>query len=238
MSKVLITEESFKSLNYDMDQLNVNTESASSDGNRQPTVLIVFENSDVNAAIHHLVTSLESPLCPKTVATVLVQESIRTDFEEKLLAQLKPYAKENVELTKALETVKKLNAKVITVAGGPTLVCDFTHEHFGGQVAGLCTLHTFRTAKEAITLVGKETLTFPNASIWHENHAYVYELVAALKSQNYFINCFNLPLTVLEESQTQGKSFVIMENNYHYETFAHNGIQKSIVFPVGSIFAN
>lgn len=175
------------------------------------------------------------------MATVLIQESIRSDFEQKLQAQLKPYANnemKNEQFIKAQETIKKINAKVITVAGGPTLVCDFTHEHFGNQVAGVCTLHTFRTAKEAIALVAKETLTFPNVSIWHENHAYAYELIAALKSQNFFINCFNMPLTVLQDHQTQGKSFVAMENNYHYETLPHNGSQKSIVFPIGSIFAN
>ncbi|XP_061393722.1 uncharacterized protein LOC133329245 [Musca vetustissima] len=242
MSKVLITEETFKQLNYDMEKSNI--ASATSDGNRQPTVMIIFENSDINAALHHLTTSLQNPLCAKAMASVLVQESIRADFEQKLQAQLKAYAKDDAvtkcdQLKKALETITKINAKVITVVGGPTVVCDFTHEHFGGsQVAGICTLHTFRTAKEAISLVGKETLTFQNVSIWHENHAYAYELVAALKSQNFFINCYNMPLTVLQDHQTQGKSFVAMEKNYHYETLPHNGIQKSIVFPIGSIFAN
>lgn len=263
MSKTLITEDLFNNISYDMDQLKVDsvsrnaatfslsnlrltyitllqTTTESGKGN-QPTVLIIFANSDINAAIHHLLKSLENP-GDKAVATVLVQESIKEDFEQRLQKQLKPFADEELakcpQFLKSLETIKQLNAQTIQATGGPTLVYDFTHEQFGSQFSGVVTLHPFRTAKEAIALVGKESLTFTNASIWHENHAYAYELVAALKSNNFFINCYHQPLNVLEKSIAQGQSFVVMDKNYHYETMPHNGLQKSIVFPVGSIFAN
>ncbi|XP_013105310.2 uncharacterized protein LOC106085553, partial [Stomoxys calcitrans] len=222
---------------------NKSTLKAAAETDRKPTVLIIFGHSDINAALHYLGKSLEDPISGETfVATVLVQESIKKDFEQKLQTLLKPFAnadlEKSAEYLKALETVKKLNAQFLSVTGGAALVYDFTHEHLGGHVAGIVTLHTFRTAKEAISLVGKETLSFSNVSIWHENHAYAYEVVAGLKSNNFYINCFNMPLTLLEESAKQGKSHVMMEKNYHYETMPHNGQQKNIVFPIGSIFAN
>uniref|UniRef100_A0A1L8EI75 Uncharacterized protein n=1 Tax=Haematobia irritans TaxID=7368 RepID=A0A1L8EI75_HAEIR len=239
----LITEDLLKNINYDMDCMKVDSTNQDNDRQRQPAVLILFGHSDINAALHHLVQSLENPLDGKTfVATVLVQESIKQEFDDKLKSHLKPYS--NSGLTKdagyikALDNVKKLNAQALTVPGGPIVVYDFTHEHLGGHAGFVTTLHTFRTAKEAIALVGKESLSFPNVSIWHENHAFAYELVAGLKSNNFFINCYNMPLTLLENAAQSGKSFVAMEKNYHYETMPHNGVQKNIVFPIGSIFAN
>lgn len=213
------------------------------------TVLIVFSNSDINAAIYHLVKSLEAPWEDKAVATVLVQESIKSDFIQKLQQQLKPYEDqanvvENTKFTNALSVANSLNAQIIGIADadkvGPTLVYDFTHEQFGsnGQPTGVVTFHTFRTAKEAISLVSKETLKFTHASIWHENHSYAYELIAALKMSYFFINCHLVPMAMLADTMAQGKSLVTMDKKYHYETMPLDGCQKSIVFPIGSIFAN
>ena len=202
-------------------------------------MLIVFANSDINAALYHLVKSLESPFNTNAVATVLVQESIKEDFIQKLQQEWK--SKEITELQsnsnfkQALETAMKLNARIIT----PSLVCDFTHEHFSsGLPNGIVTLHTFRTAKEAFTLVNKESIKFETVSIWHENHSYAYEIIAALKSSYYFINCFKDSAVALKEANLQSKNCVSMDKSYHYETLDHEGVQKYIVFPIGSIFAN
>lgn len=196
-----------------------------------------------------MIQSLENPFDTKAIATVLIQESIRDDFVDKVQQQLKSYngdlIKNNAQFIKALETIKKLNAQVVTAKSPvenlcyPTLVCDFTHEQFGIKpLSGIVTLHTFRTAKEAAALVNKESLTFTYTSIWHENYSYAYELVAAIKSHFYFINCIHVPMLALEESIAQGKHFVTMDKSYHYETLQYEGVQKSIVFPIGSIFAN
>lgn len=200
----------------------------------------MFANSDINAALYHLVKSLESPFNPNAVATVLVQESIKGDFVQKLQQQLKSYQNEQLQnnnnFKQALDTARKLNASIIA----PSLVCDFTHEHFGSELpTGIVTLHVFRTAKEAITLVNKESIKFDSVSIWHENHSYAYEIIASLKSAYYFVNCFKDPADVLKEGNFQSKkNCVSMNKSYHYETLDYEGVQKYIVFPIGSIFAN
>lgn len=199
----------------------------------------MFANSDINAALYHLVKSLESPFNPNAVATVLVQESIKEDFIQKLQQQWKSKEikelQSNSNFKQALETAKKLNARIIS----PSLVCDFTHEHLSSALpTGIVTLHTFRTAKEAFTLVNKESIKFETVSIWHENHSYAYEIIAALKSLYYFINCFKDPAVALKEGNLQSKNCVSVDKSYHYETLEHEGVQKYIVFPIGSIFAN
>lgn len=191
---------------------------------------------------------MQSPFDQKAIATVLVQESIKDDFVQKLQKQLKPFvadtAKSYQQFVKTLETAKKLNAQLITIEKQneklyPTLVCDFTHEQLSASApSGIVTLHAFRTAKEAIALVKKESLNFTSVSLWHENHGYAYDFVAALKSKNFFINCHQVALTVLEEYIAQGKNYVNLDKSYHYETLQHDGVQKSVVFPIGSIFAN
>lgn len=192
---------------------------------------------------------MEQPFAAKAIATVLVQESIKEDFLEKLKQQLKSYKAKNLTtnetFTKALITARKLNAQLISAdeekesVYRPTLICDFTHEQLGSAgPSGIVTLHFFRTAKEAITLVNKESLKFNSVSIWHENHSYAYELIVTLKAVNYFVNCYQVPLNVLEESLKAGKNYVSFDKSYHYETVQQDGLQKCIVFPFGSIFAN
>ncbi|XP_065364015.1 uncharacterized protein LOC135957238 [Calliphora vicina] len=247
MSTVLITQEMFNNMNFDAKtEKNATTATSNNESaDKKPSVLIVFANSDINAALYHLNKSLESPFNPTAIATVLVQEAIKDDFVSKLQQQLKTYpaeaVKNNVNFVKALATATKLNAKTIGVPKqepneySPTLVCDFTHEQLGASTpSGIVTLHTYRTAKEAVALVNKESLKFNSVSIWHENHSYAYELIAALTSSAFFINCYQVSLAVLGDS----KNHVVLDKSYHYETLLHDGVQKSIVFPVGSIFAN
>lgn len=193
---------------------------------------------------------MNSPFDGQAIATVLVQESIKQDFIEKLLQQSKlnnfPKVKATDVFNKAMETAKALKAQFVLPHTQEEcdyplcIVCDVTHEHLGSTTSpsGIVTLHTFRTAKEAIALVNKEHLKFTNISIWQENHGHAYELVSQLKAKNFFINCHLVPLHVLEESISQRKNHVTMDKSYHYETLQHDGIQKSIAFPIGSIFAN
>ncbi|KAI8127993.1 hypothetical protein FF38_10280 [Lucilia cuprina] len=248
MSTALITKELFNEMDFDA-PIATKAADTNKGNSSQPTVLIVFANSDINAALYHLNKSLENPFATKAIASVLVQESIKNDFVEKLKQQLKSYPKEavnnNEHFIKALSTAHKLSAQLISVdqkeanVYAPTLVCDFTHEQLGSTTpSGIVTLHTFRTAKEAIALVNKESLKFSYVSIWHENHSYAYELVTALKSENYFINCYQVPLNGLADNVALGKNYVNLDKSYHYETLQHEGVQKCIVFPIGSIFAN
>ncbi|TMW40858.1 hypothetical protein DOY81_014062 [Sarcophaga bullata] len=199
MPKVLITEEMFKNMPCD-DQTTKQTNVATGE-TFKPSVQIVFANSDINAALLHLVKSLESPFNPNAVATILVQESINRRFHTKT-------ATANGNLNSSLPT-------------------------------GIVTLHTFRTAKEAIALANKESIKFETVSIWHENHSYAYEIVAALKSSYYFINCFKDPAVAIKEGNyLQNKNCVSVDKSYHYESLDHEGVHKFIVFPIGSIFAN
>ncbi|KAM7348793.1 (Z)-2-((N-methylformamido)methylene)-5-hydroxybutyrolactone dehydrogenase [Cochliomyia hominivorax] len=251
MSSVSVTQELFNKMSYDSQTSNLKGKATGDNvGIADPSVLVVFANSDINAALYHLNKSLETPFAAKTLATVLIQESIKEDFIEKLQNQIKSFNVDNQQtnenFNKALATAKKLNAKLITGNPAqenfyqPTFVCDFSHEQLGviTKPSGIVTLHTFRTAKEAVTLINKETLKFTSVSIWHENHGYAYELVSLLKSPIFFINCYQVSLSVLEESVKANKNYVCLDKSYHYETLQHDGVQKSIVFPIGSIFAN
>ncbi|XP_037936505.1 uncharacterized protein LOC119670352 [Teleopsis dalmanni] len=248
MPQLKISKESFDKLAYDTQEMTLQTKNTCANQPiTTPTVLIIFAGADLNAAAYHLSKSLEAPFEANAVVTVLVQESVQTEFIAIAQNNLKAYTNEVPQhpgFVAALQTIEKLNAKTINANGvernqSPTIVLDFTHEQLSAVgPTGIVTLHTFRTAKEAIALCAKETVNFKNASLWHENHSCAYELVAALKCGNYFINCNLVPLDVLKDHIKAGRSYVAIDNSYHYETLPISGIQKSVVFPIGTIFAN
>lgn len=194
--------------------------------------------------------SLKKPNANNAIVTLLVQESILTDFVAKVQAKLESYAPSTslVDSYRPIkEKLQKLNARTIRPCNmdeacfvGPTIVYDFTHEQLGINCTGsIVTLHAFRTTKEAITLCSKQGVDYANVSIWSENHARAYEIVAALRSKNYYINCNDVSFDCLRSSIEKQTSQVVMEQGYHYETFVDSkGNQKNVVFPFGTVFAN
>ncbi|KAL9873984.1 uncharacterized protein LOC119637641 isoform X2 [Glossina fuscipes] len=246
MSTNLLTQAMLKDLHYDIPNVCTPIDTFESIG-RPTTVMVLFEHSDINAAVYHMSKTIEDPESFRcgAIATVLVEECIKEIFKKKLLNALKTQKladNNNASFGEATENLKRLNANAInfnndngTIA---IMVDDFSHEHVGSYVNGIITLHAFRTNKECIALIKKESLEFTCATIWHENHSYAYELIAALTCKLFYINCFRINLSPLKSKPPASESYVTMDERYHYETFVSNGVLKSTIFPIGSIFAN
>lgn len=209
--------------------------------------MVLFEHSDINAAVYHMSKTMEDPESFRcgAIATVLVEECIKDIFKKKFQNVLKTRKladNNNATFVKAVENLKRLKANTINFNNdnGPIVIMvdDFCHEHLGSYVNGIITLHAFRTNKECIALIKKESLEFACATIWHENHSYAYDLIAALTCKLFYINCFRINLSPLKSKSPTSESYVTMDERYHYETFVSNGVLKSIIFPIGSIFAN
>ncbi|XP_011187865.1 uncharacterized protein LOC105215571 [Zeugodacus cucurbitae] len=251
MPDIKITQHMLNNIEYDFDS-SVQSEKesvkmADIGCKCTPTVLIVGDKADLNAAAYHLAQSLQSPLSAEVIVTVLVAESIRKSFLERLQPQLKSISAEaaqKVERKRVLDLISKHSWETISAkelgANSPVIVCDVTHEHLGTGYNGIATLHTFRTVQEAISLCGKETLKAVNASIWTSNHASAYEIALKISSDNIFIDCHQIsfePLT--KASSTSGNaSCALVENNYHYETLILKNGRKNIIFPIGTAITN
>uniref|UniRef100_A0A1A9WA64 Uncharacterized protein n=1 Tax=Glossina brevipalpis TaxID=37001 RepID=A0A1A9WA64_9MUSC len=248
MSGNLVTQDMLKDLNYDKSKISTQIEKNELT-DKVTTVMVVFEHSDINAAVYHLSKSIEKPQSFEcgAIATVLVEECIKDSFTKKLQMILKchhmPDNNDN-NFKKSIEILKRLNANTINFNnnnGRPIaiVVNGFSHEHLGGNyVNGIITLHAFRTSKECAALIKKESLEFACATIWHENHSYAYELIGAAKCKLFYVNCFCVNLMPLKSKLSTSESYVTMDERYHYETFPCDGVQKSVIFPIGSIFAN
>jgi len=210
------------------------------------TVMFIFYNSDLNAAAHHLAEAMQDPFAPNTVLSVFIQESVKEMFIEKLRPLLKPLDEDiynHATYRRSLEIIEEMHLRKITALNteadkSPIIVCDFIQNNFGEGFTGLVTMHTFRTTKDAINISSRETIGSTSASIWNENHSNAYELAMATNYYNYFFNCFLKSLGPLEPERKRGSNFVTIQNNYHYETFLYNNLQKSIVYPIGTIYGN
>ncbi|XP_004523931.1 uncharacterized protein LOC105664439 [Ceratitis capitata] len=208
-----------------------------------PTVLIVGDKADLDSSAYHLAQSLQFPFAAEAIVTVLVAESVRKAFLERLRPQLKAIPTEAVqhaERKKALALITKHNWETVSAnelgANTPILVCDVTHEHLGSDYNGIVTLHTFRTIQESIILCGKESIKPLNASIWTSNHASAYEIALKIAADNIFIDCYQVSLEPLQTALPS--SCVFVENNYHYETLVLKNGKRNIVFPIGTVISN
>ncbi|XP_069966589.1 uncharacterized protein [Bactrocera oleae] len=251
MPDVKITQHMLNNIEYDRDysvqSQKVSGKMADVGCKCTPTVLIVGDRADLNAAAYHLAQSLQSPLAAEAIITVLVAESIRKSFLERLQSQLKAIpaeAAQDVERNRVLALINKNSWDTISVnelgANSPVIVCDVTHEHLGTGYNGIATLHTFRTVQEAISLCGKETLKAVNASIWTSNHASAYEIALKISCENVFIDCHQISLEPLHKASSApgNANCALVENNYHYETLILNNGRKNIVFPIGTTITN
>ncbi|XP_054728380.1 uncharacterized protein LOC129237578 [Anastrepha obliqua] len=215
--------------------------------NCTPTVLIVADKADLNAAAYYLAQSLQSPFAIDVIVTVLVAESVRTPFLERLHPQLRAIPSEvapHIERNNALALIAKHNWETISVpelgANSPVIVCDVTHDHLGTGYNGVTTLHTFRTTQESISLYKKESIKAVNASIWTSNLASAYEMALQIPCVNIFIDCNKVSLEPLENDCTTASngSCALVKGNYHYERLILKNGRKNIVFPFGTAIAN
>ncbi|XP_011198933.2 uncharacterized protein LOC105223034 isoform X2 [Bactrocera dorsalis] len=251
MPDIKITQHMLNNIEYDRDSSaqseKVSGKMADVGCKCTPTVLIVCDKADLNAAAYHLAQSLQSPLAAEVIVTVLVAESIRKPFLERLQPQLTAIpaeAAQDVERNRVLALINNHSWETISVnelgVNSPVLVCDVTHDHLGTGYNGIATLHTFRTVQEAISLCGKETLKAVNASIWTSHHASAYEIALKIACDNIFIDCHQISLEPLQKtsSASGNASCALVENNYHYETLILKNGRKNIVFPIGTAITN
>lgn len=213
-----------------------------------PSLMMVFEGGDLNSALHHVVASLHNPFSENAVATLLIQESVRESFLDRLVEQMQQLDGQVANHPNYVRTLAKLqklkaetivgNPKTVPPNATPMLVSDLTHNFLGDGPTGVITMHTFRTPKEATQVNLKETLTYSSVSIWNEKLASAYEVCALLKDDTFMINCFNVDLSPIKASFDANKNDVKIVKGYHYETLTINHQRKIIVFAVGTIFAN
>ncbi|XP_055847004.1 uncharacterized protein LOC129912673 [Episyrphus balteatus] len=249
-NKHLITQSMFDNLEYDKDMETSNTKLTAMTTNvTSPLAMLIFHTSDIDAATYHLAKSLDS-MNSNSIRCVFVQESCAERFSAKLKSKLKSYTKEELQslqliesIEKANEIVSRLNAKTILPETLSEyvfpLVWDFPQEHFqiDGKPLPVVSLFTFRTTKEAIGMVKKESIC-KGATIWCENQAMSYEVIAETPLKDYYLNCFNVDWAPIQQYITKEQPFAVVEKSYHYETLQVAGKMKNIVFPYGTSFAN
>ncbi|KAH8383894.1 hypothetical protein KR009_011125, partial [Drosophila setifemur] len=211
-----------------------------------PRLMILCEDGDINCALHYLLESLHDPFAANSVATLLLQESLLEEFENRLKDRLQPLSPDITNHSvyiRTLERLQELQAKTIvgnpeTVAAhvSPILVFDFNHRFLGDGPTGIITLHTFRTLKDAVQLQSKEEVPFTSVSIWNEKLGASYELVARFKQLIFLLNCFYVDLEPIAVSFACGVSANKICAGYHYETLTFRGRCKVVVHPVGTIW--
>ncbi|XP_017140094.1 uncharacterized protein LOC108154343 [Drosophila miranda] len=213
-----------------------------------PCLMIIFEDGDVNSAIHHLVGSMQNPFALDAVATVLVQESIAEELANRvvdLLHPLDPRVANHPNYLRTLSKLAQLKAKI--VAGNPDnvpanatpmIVRDVPHYYLGDGPTGIVTMHIFRTPIEATLVYQKETLPIASVSIWNEKIASMYDMVAVLNADTFKINCFDVDLEPIKRTFECRRYSAHMSRGYHYETLLLNEQRKVVIFPVGAIYAN
>ncbi|ALC49103.1 CG15717, partial [Drosophila busckii] len=213
-----------------------------------PSLMMIFEGGDLNCAMHHLVCSLQNPFEMNSVATLLIQESVRESFVNCVREQIQPLDAQLANHPRFVRTQAKLEELKAETIGGdpktvptnatPLLVCDLTHSFLGNGPTGVITMHTFRTPKEATQVNKKETLKYSSVSIWNEKLASAYEICELFDCSVFMLNCFNVDLNPILPAFEANQNDVKIFKGYHYETLMTNHKRKIIVFPVGTIFAN
>lgn len=247
-TKILITQSMLDNLEYDQDMDISSKTTFITPESSESMVMLVFHQSDIEAATYHLAQSLDNR---SFIGCVFVQESCVEKFSSILKSKLKTYTKEQLQSLHCKETIEKsneiiarLNAKTISPETPASYACplvwNFSQEHFvvDGKSLPIVSLFSFRTVKEAIALVKKECGVSKGVTIWCENHTMAYEVVAATPLRDFYLNCFNISWNPIAEYIKKGQPFVAIEKSFHYETLLMDGKQKNIVFPFGTIFAN
>ncbi|XP_022227805.1 uncharacterized protein LOC111077733 [Drosophila obscura] len=213
-----------------------------------PCMMIIFEDGDVNSALHHLVESLQNPFALDAVATVLVQEKIAEELCQRIGDLLHPLDARVANHPNYLRTLGKLamlkpkivagNPDNVPAQATPMIVRDVPHHYLGVGPTGIITMHIFRTPLEATLVYHKESLPIASVSIWNERVASMYDMVAVINVDTFKINCFDVDLAPIKRTFECRRYSAHMSRGYHYESLMLNEQRKIVIFPVGSIYAN
>jgi len=215
-----------------------------------PCMMVLFEDGDLNCALHHLVESLQDPFGLDAVAVLLVQESLVEELEGRVVTLMKPLDSRVANhpcYKRTLLKIAELKPKTVVGRPGsvlpdatPMLVRDIPHKFLGEGPTGIITMHIFRTPFEATRIYRKEyPLPIASVSIWNERVSSVFEVVGMMNALDTFkINCFRVNMEPIKRAFELRKYSACMHRGYHYETLQINGERKIIVFPVGTIIGN
>ncbi|KAI8038009.1 uncharacterized protein LOC128253416 [Drosophila gunungcola] len=235
-----------EALEADQDIDTEDKQSIETDFSTTPQLMIIFEEGDINSALHFLIESVHNPFAPNAVAMVLVEEKIREEIVKRIRPKLHPLCEsvaEHPNFLAALETLETSNldcirADITEVApplASPIFVCECTHDVLGDFPTGVITFHTFRNSQEAIDICQRETLPFASVSVWTESLDCCYELAVALSSPTYFLNCTNVDLSPISRQHKAKLNYALIENGFHFETMHIYNQFKCIVFPIGEL---
>ncbi|XP_030555815.1 uncharacterized protein LOC115759113 [Drosophila novamexicana] len=213
-----------------------------------PQLMIIYGQGDINCALYFLIDSLHRPFQSNAVVTVLVEESMRDELVERILAQMRPLCEREATHSSYRASVKALqdlHLDVITASekqvppplATPIVVCNGRHSLLGFGPTGVICLHTFRTTNEIIDICRKDNVNFESVNIWNESVEGLYQLVVNLDCSNFFFNCCNVNLGPIIPSHAVNKIDVHIVDRFHYETLQVNEKKKIIVFPIGEHLA-
>ncbi|KAH8377240.1 hypothetical protein KR093_004422 [Drosophila rubida] len=165
-------------------------------------VMIIFEQGDINSALHFLNKSMDNPFECNTVATVLVEESIRNEFVDRVVEGMRPMALEAAAMLKfrsTLDMLETLNVETIRCNCeypeiSPVLVFDCQHGQLAVGTTGVICVRTFTEIAEIVDICVKESLLFSTSSLWNESIEDLYQLVVSLNCPTFYFNCCDVSL--------------------------------------------
>lgn len=213
-----------------------------------PSLLVICQNADLEAAIQPLLHSLRQPFAPRLVASVFVHETMRDAFCQLMRSSMQPMnhqaanhpnylrAVAMVECLQAetvcLQTPDDINFRYKMTPGSPVIVCEFDQSFFGrGRPSPIVTMHTFRNASELPRLLANERVPFISAAVWGRKMATVYEAALQLDMLVVYINCQGVPLVPIMEFFQAKQPHVVLAHYHHFEVILHQGKHRMIVYP-------
>ncbi|XP_043654843.1 uncharacterized protein LOC122621151 [Drosophila teissieri] len=215
-----------------------------------PCMMVIFEDGDLNCALHHLVESLQDPFALDAVGVILVQESLVEEMEKRVQMLMKPLDARVANhpcYKRTLLKIAELRPKTIIGPADrvlpdatPMLVRDIPQKFLGEGPTGIITMHIFRTPYEATQIYRKEyPLPIASVSIWNERVSSVYDVIGMMNLLDTFkVNCFTVDMEPIKRAFELRKYSACVHRGYHYETLPMNGERKIIIYPVGTIFGN
>ncbi|EDV34668.1 uncharacterized protein Dana_GF21434 [Drosophila ananassae] len=213
-----------------------------------PSLLVICQNGNVEAAVQPLLQTLKQPFAPRLVASVFCHETMREPFKKQVVASMEllhRHAGNHSQYKKACRMIECLNAEIICIlypdfigfhwqraASSPVIVCEFDHSFFGGKKpTSIVTLHTFRNVQELPGLMARERIPFVSAAVWCPKMSAAYETAFKLGLDVVYINCDSIPLGPIMEFFLAKQPHVILANYHHYEVVRHGDNHRLIVFP-------
>ncbi|XP_016942229.2 uncharacterized protein [Drosophila suzukii] len=220
---------------------------------QDPTLLVICQKADIQAAIQPLLGSLKQPFAPAQVASVFVHETMRTAFCDQVRSSMEPMhrqAASHAHYLRAVEMVDCLKAEMVCLltpddirfrfkmsTASPMIVCEFDQSFFGGsRPTSVVTLHTFRHASELPRLLATERLPFASAAIWGPKMATVYEAALHLDLVVVYINCHGISLAPIREFLEEKQPHVVLARYHHFEVISHRAKHRAIVYPAKVIW--